>query len=103
MSYAVALDPLSLSINTVIGHVLSLRRQYDGAIEQYRNTIKLNPNFVQARLWFGRPYLQKRMYKEAITELAPAVRMSGESTLSLAMLAHASGTAGKRDEAKRRI
>ncbi|OLD12229.1 MAG: hypothetical protein AUI50_07855 [Crenarchaeota archaeon 13_1_40CM_2_52_14] len=101
MSYAGALDPLSLSINTGIGHVLYLSRQYDRAIEQYRNTIKLNPNFVQARLWFGRPYLQKRMYKEAITELAQAVRMSGESTISLAMLGHANGTAGKRDEAKK--
>jgi len=99
MSYAGALDPLSLSINTGIGHVLYLSRQYDRAIEQYRNTIKIDPNFVQARLWFGRPYLQKRMYNEAIAELANAVRLSGESTISLAMLGHANGAAGKRDEA----
>jgi TolB-like protein/Tfp pilus assembly protein PilF len=101
MSYAGALDPLSLSINTGIGHVLYLSRQYDRAIEQYRNTIKLDPNFIQARLWFGRPFLQKRMYKEAITELAHAVTLSGESTISLAMLGHANGAAGKREEAQK--
>ena len=101
MSHAGALDPLSLSINTGIGHVLYLSRQYDRAIEQYRNTIKLDPNFIQARLWFGRPYLQKRMYKEAITELTHAVTLSGDSTISLAMLGHANGTAGKKDEAEK--
>jgi TolB-like protein/Tfp pilus assembly protein PilF len=103
MSHAGALDPLSLSINTGIGHVLYLNRQYDRAIEQYRNTIKLDPNFVQARLWFGRPYLQKRMYKEALAELAHAVTLSGESTISLAMLGHASGAAGKKDEAEKTL
>jgi TolB-like protein/Tfp pilus assembly protein PilF len=101
MSYASALDPLSLSINTGIGHVLYLSRQYDRAIEQYRNTIKLDPNFVQARLWFGRPYLQKRMYKESLMELAHAVTLSGESTISLAMLGHANGAAGKKEEAEK--
>jgi len=101
MSHASALDPLSLSINTGIGHVLYLSRQYDRAIEQYRNTIKLDPNFIQARLWFGRPYLQKRMFKEAMTEITHAVTMSGESTISLAMLGHANGAAGKRDVAQK--
>jgi len=41
------------------------------------------------------------MYKEAITELAHAVTLSGESTISLAMLGHANGTAGKKDEAEK--
>jgi tetratricopeptide (TPR) repeat protein len=101
MSYAGALDPLSLSINTGIGHVLYLSRQYDRAIEQYRNTIKLDPNFVQAHLWFGRPYLQKRMYNEAVVELDQAVKLSGGSIISLAMLGHAKGIAGSKDEAER--
>ena len=103
MSYAAALDPLSLSINTGVGHVLYLSRQYDQAIEQYRNTIKLDPTFIQARLWFGRPYLQKKMYKEAVAELGQAVALSGGSTISLAMLGHANGTAGNKDEAKKTL
>ncbi|TMH96829.1 tetratricopeptide repeat protein, partial [Candidatus Bathyarchaeota archaeon] len=35
MSRAEALDPLSLAINTGVGHVLYLSRQYDRAIDQY--------------------------------------------------------------------
>jgi TolB-like protein/Tfp pilus assembly protein PilF len=101
MRHAQALDPLSLAINTGVGHVLYLSRQYDQAIEQYQNAIKLDPEFVQARLWFGRPYLQKRMYKEAIAELNHAVTLSGESTISLAMLGHAYAAAGNKNEALR--
>jgi hypothetical protein len=41
------------------------------------------------------------MYKEAITELSHAVTLSGESTISLAMLGHASGAAGNRKEAQK--
>ncbi len=73
MGRARALDPLSLAINTGVGHVLYLSRQYDRAIEHYRNVVKLDPTFVQARLWFGRPSFQKRMYKEVIGELEVAV------------------------------
>ena len=100
MGHAQALDPLSLSISTGLGHVLYLSRQYDQAIQQYQKAIKLNPEFVQAHLWFGRPYLQKRMYREAIAELTQAVNLSGESTISLAMLGHAHAAAGHRKSAE---
>ena len=100
MNRAHDLDPLSLAINTGVGHVLYLTREYDRAIEQYGNTVKLDPTFVQARLWFGRPYLQKGMYKEALAEIEEAVKLSGGSTISLAMLGQAYAAAGKRDQAK---
>lgn len=101
MSRAQALDPLSLAINTGVGHVLYLSGQYDRAIEQYQRAIKLNPDFVQARLWFCRPYLQKGMYKEAIAELDHAVTLSGNSTISLAMLGHAYAAAGNKNKAEK--
>ncbi len=66
MNRAHDLDPLSSAINTGIGHVLYLTREYDRAIEQYGNTLKLDSTFVPARLWLGSPYLQKKMYKEAL-------------------------------------
>ncbi|MBI1803429.1 MAG: protein kinase [Ignavibacteria bacterium] len=93
------LDPLSLAINTGLGHVLYLSRHYDQAIEQYRRTLEMDPNFLQARLWFGRPYLQKKMYKEAISELQAAVQLSGNSTIACAMLGHAYAAAGNKKEA----
>jgi len=93
------LDPLSLAINTGVGHVLYLSRHYDQAIEQYRRTLEMDPNFLQARLWFGRPYLQKQMYKEAIAELQAAVQLSGNSTIACAMLGHAYAASGNKEEA----
>ncbi|MEM0117208.1 MAG: adenylate/guanylate cyclase domain-containing protein [Conexivisphaerales archaeon] len=94
------LDPLSLSINTGVGHVLYLSGQYDNALDQYRRTVELDPNFLQARLWYGRPLLQKGMFREAISELQMAVKLSGRSTIALAMLGHAYASAGKRKEAE---
>ena len=93
------LDPLSLAINTGVGHVLYLSRQYDRAIEEYKGAVDLDPSFMATHVWFGRPYLEKGLFAEAIAELETAVRLSGESTLALAMLGHGLASAGRRDEA----
>lgn len=99
MRRAQELDPLSISITTGLGHVLYLSRDYDRAIEQYRSAVALDPSFVQAHLWFGRPYLQKGMFDEAIAELEQAVNLSGGSTMSVAMLGHATASAGRTNRA----
>jgi len=54
---------------------------------------------MTTHVWFGRPYLEKGMYDEAIAELEIAVRLSGESTIALAMLGHGLASAGRREEA----
>jgi adenylate cyclase len=94
------LDPLSLAINTGVGHVLYLSGQYDRAIEQYRKAVELDPTFMITHVWFGRPYLEKGMFNEAISELETAVKLSGDSTLALAMLGHGLASAGRKDEAE---
>jgi tetratricopeptide (TPR) repeat protein len=93
------LDPLSLAINTGVGHVLYLSRRFDEAIAQYNKAVELDPGFMQTHIWFGRPYLEKGMYEEAISELETGVRLSGESTLALAMLGHGLASAGRMVEA----
>ncbi len=93
------LDPLSLPISSGVGHVLYLSRRYDDALLAYRHTLELEPNFLQARLWFGRPYLQKGMFKEAVAELEAACELSGRGTMPLAVLGHAYASAGDRPKA----
>ncbi len=93
------LDPLSLAISAGVGHVLYLSRQNDRAIEQYRKAVELDPSFMQTHVWFGRPYLEKGMFTEALAELETGVRLSGESTLALAMFGHGLASAGRKDEA----
>jgi len=93
------LDPLSLAINTGVGHVLYLSRQYDKAIEEYKRAVELDPSFMATHVWFGRPYLEKGLFAEAIAELETAVRLSEESTLALSMLGHGLASAGQEEEA----
>jgi class 3 adenylate cyclase/Tfp pilus assembly protein PilF len=100
MHRALELDPLSMAINTGLGHVLYLSRDYDAAIEQYRRALAIDPKFAPAHLWFGRPYLQKGLPEEAIAEVQQAVSLSGGSTISLAVLAHVYASAGKESEAR---
>jgi adenylate cyclase len=94
------LDPLNLAINAGVGHVLYLSRQFDRAIDQYRKTVELDPSFMLTHIWFGRPYLEKGMFPEAISELETGVRLSGEGTLALGMLGHGLASAGRKDEAE---
>src|SRR5687768_4630851 len=93
------LDPLSLSINIGVGHVLYLSGQYDRAIEEYKRAVELEPGFMATHVWFGRPYLEKGMFTEAIAELETAVQLSGESVIALAMLGHGLASAGRAEEA----
>ena len=93
------LDPLSLVINTGVGHVLYLSGQYERAIEEYKRAVELDPDFMATHIWFGRPYLELGMFPEAIDELELAVNLSGESTIALAMLGHALASAGRNDRA----
>jgi class 3 adenylate cyclase/TolB-like protein/Tfp pilus assembly protein PilF len=99
MNRALELDPVSMAVNTGLGHVLYLRRDYDAAILQYRKALEIDPTFGPAHLWFGRPFLQKGMFDDAIAEIQKAVDASGRSTISLAVLAHAYASAGRRPAA----
>ena len=101
MHRALELDPLSMAVNTGLGHVLYLTRDFDAAIEQYAKAVRIDPTFGPAHLWFGRPYLEKGMFTEAIAEVEQAVASSGGSTISLAVLAHALASAGRPADAKR--
>jgi tetratricopeptide (TPR) repeat protein len=61
--------------------------------------VELDPGFMATHIWFGRPYLEKGMFAEALAELETAVRLAGESTIALAMLGHGLASAGRREEA----
>lgn len=95
------LDPLSNIINTWVGSRFFFARQYDKAIEQYRDTLEMDPGFVPVHLVLGNALEQKHMYREAITELEKAVSLSGGSSIYISSLAHAYGIGGRRDQAKK--
>jgi len=97
---ALELDPLSLMINILAGWILYFDRQNDQAIERFRKTLELDPNFWVAHWTLGRAYEQKMMFAEAIAELRRAIALSAGSPLSLAALGHAYAVSGQTIEAQ---
>jgi DNA-binding winged helix-turn-helix (wHTH) protein len=65
---ALHLDPLSLAINTDLGLVLYLARRYDEAAHQYRATMDLEPEFLDARTGLLMASNQMGMFPQPISE-----------------------------------
>jgi Tfp pilus assembly protein PilF len=77
-----------------------MAREYDQAIEQLRNTIDMDPDFLLPHLVLGQAYEQKKAYDQAITELRRAVDISQNSPPGLAALARTYAVAGRTTEAR---
>ena len=95
------MDPLSLVNNAVLGWGLFNKRQYDQAIEQYRKTVEMDPNFPLVRLWLGMAYEQKKMYEAAVAEFQKARELFEDEPIGLAALGHGYAVAGRAPEARK--
>ena len=97
------LDPVSLIINFELGIVLYYAREYDQAIEQFRKTLELNPNFRQAQTSLAAAYGQKGMYEQAVAGLQKSLTLPGgtEWPPTRAGLGYAYGVSGRKDEARK--
>jgi tetratricopeptide (TPR) repeat protein len=94
------LDPLSLTINVVVGWISYYNRQNVQAIAQFRKTIGLDANYWVAHLALGRAYEGESMFAEALAEMKTASSLSGGSPLALAGLGHIYALSRQRDEAE---
>jgi serine/threonine-protein kinase len=97
------LDPVSLIINFELGIVLYYAREYDQAIEQFRKTLELNPNFRQAQTNLAAAYGQKGMYEQAVAALQKSLTLQGgtEWPPTRAGLGYVYGVSGRKDEARK--
>jgi len=62
------IDPLSLIVNTIRGWPFQYTHEYDKAIEIYKKTLEMNPDFRPAHLYLADSYRLKGMYEEALKE-----------------------------------
>ncbi len=83
------LDPVSVSSNTALGRVLYRARRYDQSIASARKAVELDPNDASPLWWIALSHEQRGELKQAIVELEKAVVLSGDGTLSRALLANA--------------
>ena len=97
------LDPLSPIINAWLGWRHHFARQYDAAVEQYRRTLELDPNFAPTHLVLGQSYEQQGRASEALAELQQAEHLARGGPLYVAALAHALAGAGRRVDAEREL
>ena len=61
----------------------------------------MDPRFAVAHYELGQAFVQKRLYTEAIAELAKAIESSGGSSTCTSNLAYAYAVSGRTDEAVR--
>jgi len=94
------LDPQSLVINAGVGWCLYHAHQYGVAIEQYRTTLKIAPEFALGHALLGMAYEQNGAYSDAEVEFNQARDLQGSPTFALAGLGRAYALAGRRREAQ---
>jgi tetratricopeptide (TPR) repeat protein len=100
MQRALALEPLSVSMNFSLGWRLYMARRYDAAIQQLRNAVAMDPSLALAHLVLGQAYEQKGAFPQAAVELEKAVELSHRSAPMLAGLARLYAVTGRQDRAR---
>lgn len=96
-----ALDPLSLVMNSSAAYVHILAHRFEEAEEKVRSTIELEANFPPAQLFLGRIYEETGRIGEALDALRKAVAISGEMARFLSGLGHGYAVAGQCAEAQK--
>jgi TolB-like protein/DNA-binding winged helix-turn-helix (wHTH) protein/Tfp pilus assembly protein PilF len=82
---ALNLDPLSLIVNLNNAYPDHYTHQYDRALNTYRKTIEMDPNFAWAHEDLMLAYEQQGRFREAIEEGVALLRLSGDSAAATAV------------------
>ncbi|MGH9941385.1 MAG: winged helix-turn-helix domain-containing tetratricopeptide repeat protein [Pyrinomonadaceae bacterium] len=95
-------DPSSLALNTSLGLPFYFRQDYDRAIEQYRQTIDIDPDYNHAHYYLGAALAHKGALAEALAELHTYRRLlrAGEYVQQVeALLGYVLAVSGREAEA----
>ena len=94
------LDPLSAIILECKGYLSLFERQYERALEAYREVQELDPTFFKAYSSMGRAYAQLGRYEEAVGMLQKARLLAGDLPSILGALGQTYAMAGQHDRAR---
>jgi tetratricopeptide (TPR) repeat protein len=98
--HALELDRLGLIMNVHLGWHHFYAREYDLAIQQFRKTLQLEPNYGLSHWYLGMAYEQKANYKEALLELQKAKDLLKENVAVEADMGYAYAVRGDRRKAE---
>jgi TolB-like protein/Flp pilus assembly protein TadD len=96
---AQSLDPLSPGGFSRLGWQLLSARRYDEAVEQFQNSLEMDPDAGVTHMDLGRAYEGQGDFEKAINELRKAAALSA-GPIELASLAHAYARGGYMVEAR---
>jgi TolB-like protein/Tfp pilus assembly protein PilF len=100
MKRAVALDPLSLIINSNLGWAYIHAGRLDDAVAQLRKTVEMDSSFYYARYGLALALELKGAIPEAIAEYQKTISITDDS-VPLGMLGRLYAAAGRKDEAQK--
>lgn len=103
ITHAQRLEPLSLPIKAGLGWHFYLMRQYEQAINEYRQTLDMEQNFYLARFLLAMVYVQVGRYDEALAEYQHANEQVGGSPPILAGMGHVYAKLGQVERAQQVI
>ena len=97
------LDPLSLIVASDHGTILYNSRQYDRAIEQFREVLRRNPNFGRAAGLITLAYVKNGMFAEALTQVEKSRDLYGEGPSYWSILTYIYGRSGQLKRARHEL
>ena len=74
---ALRLDPLSPAFNLMAAGLLDDAHRYEEAAVKYQRTIELDPNYQNARYFFGKNYEFRGMCREFVAETVRGLQIDG--------------------------
>jgi serine/threonine-protein kinase len=95
------LNPVSPIAVVTSGWAFYYARNYDGAIQQCREALKLDPNYVPAHDCLSSALIGQQAYEGAISEAQVIASAATGDPLRRATLGRAFAAAGKKEEARR--
>jgi tetratricopeptide (TPR) repeat protein len=97
---ALELDPLDLVINGHQPWHYYYAHDYDHVIEVCHDKLASEPDAFWFHFELGRAYEQKRMFKEAVSELTTALTLQKDMTFAIAALGHVFAVSGQSEKAQ---
>jgi serine/threonine protein kinase/Flp pilus assembly protein TadD len=100
---ALKLDPLSPFLQFRLGLWYYYMRQWDRAVEQFHNSLEIDPHYFPAHIFGGLYQTHSEKLDEAIQSFTVVAQITGHSPFALGLLGYAYALAGRTDEAQKLI
>ena len=79
---AVAADPENSALHDTLGSLQAQRQDWNGAVEQFKEAIRLDSNFAEAHLHLGLTLMMQHQTSEALPELTTAAALAPQNSLA---------------------